>query len=161
LVNTALESKHLALQFLYAPARHDSVRFMAKIQPLSRRAFKHLRKITRQAGIRVLEEDVHDMGRRLENICALLSKPDAPLKPDIDLTTQEIAAIRVIKQMVPDSRNRLSARKLSHALGYASSRSGHLLLHRLIDKGVLIQRKGSIEFKRDIEIKAKAAVLQA
>jgi SOS-response transcriptional repressor LexA len=41
-----------------------------------------------------------------------------------------------------------SVRELSRALGYQSSRSGHVLLHRLLSKGVLLRRAGQLEFAK-------------
>lgn len=131
---------------------------MTHEQPISNRTFKHLRKVTRQAGIQIPDEDVHDMGRRLESICFVLSKSDESSKPDLGLTDQEVAALQVIVDRVKASKL-VSSRNISNALGYASSRSGHLLIQRLLNKGFLIMRRGQVELKGDVEFERDSAVL--
>src|SRR5258705_9792369 len=122
---------------------------MTSKQSLSTRAFKHLRRITKGGAGQLSDVDIHDLGRRLAGICTVLSTPEEASKRDFDVTDQESAALRLIREDVQNSI--VSARTISRSLGYASSRSGHLLLHRPIDKGFLIRRYGRIEMKRHME----------
>src|ERR1051325_780247 len=100
------------------------------IPTLSTRAFKHLHKISRKAGLQSTDEGIHDIGIRLLGLCHIAAnvknREDKALKNL--LTEPEIKALDVLcKQFIVMGRL-LSARELSCALGYKSSRSGHLLL---------------------------------
>ena len=106
--------------------------------------------MTRQAGFHLSDEDVYDMGNRLMNICAVIGKPADDEKQDFDLSESESLAVEFIKKSAKGSP--LSSRTLSRALGYKSSRSGHILLHRLLNKGVLERRRGRIELKREMQM---------
>jgi hypothetical protein len=125
--------------------------------PLSTRAFKHLRRITNQNSLHSTDEEIHDMGRRLSVICAVLSKPGEAWKAHFDVTEQEAAALHAIKEAAGTSQAP-SARNISRSLGYASSRSGHVLLRRLLDKRLLVKRRGRLELKGDLEATGNARI---
>jgi len=122
--------------------------------PLSTRAFKYLHKISRKAGLQYSDEEVHDVGVRLLGLCHLaVNAKNREARHLRNLLTEvEIKAVRSLRERFAETGRLASARELSHALGYQSSRSGHLLLHRLLTKGVLVKRAGQIMFA---ELKGK------
>src|ERR1017187_1117340 len=118
------------------------------IAQLSTKAFKHLRKIIRKSGIQHADQEIHDMGSRLLglSIIAAGTKDREDKRLQALLTEPEIKALHALQEQFTATGRISSARELSHALGYQSSRSGHLLLHRLHAKGVLIKRAGQLTF---------------
>src|SRR4051812_19475195 len=108
----------------------DSFAFMKDQQAISGRTFKYLRSITHREGMLVSDQDIHDMGYRLTVISAVLTRSETLPKRDFDLDNREADALRAIREF-PAAKT-ISARHVSQALGYASSRSGHQLLNRLI-----------------------------
>jgi len=120
------------------------------LPPLSTRAFKYLHKISRKAGLQNSDEEIHDLGVRLLGLCQIAINArnrEEKLFQDL-LTEPEIEAARCLREQLAITGRISSARELSRALGYQSSRSGHLLLHRLLTKGVLIKRAGQLIFAK-------------
>src|SRR4051812_22154852 len=96
---------------------------------ISTREFRHLWKITKAAGHALRDEEIYALATRILDLCkALTKKPESAL----ELTEQESKAFEIIKR-IPT----ISARSLSQKLGYKSSRSGHMLIQRLINKQVI------------------------
>ena len=117
---------------------------------LSTKAFTFLRKISRKSGLQYNDEEVHDMGVRLLSLChiATSAKNREDERLQTLLTEPEIKALRMLHEQFAGTGRIPSARELSRALGYQSSRSGHVLLHRLLSKGVLLRRAGQLEFAK-------------
>jgi hypothetical protein len=86
------------------------------------------------------------MGVRLLGLCHIATNArNRETKGHENLLTEtEIKALGVLRQQFTATSRLSSARELSQALGYRSSRSGHLLLHRLLTKGALIKRAGHV-----------------
>ena len=116
---------------------------------LSTRAFKFLQKTARKLGLQHNDEDVFEMGTRLLALSDVVSGfNEKENRFEILLNEQEINALRVLRNQFTLTGRICSARELSRALGYQSSRSGHILLHRLITKGVLVKRTGQLAFSK-------------
>ena len=115
---------------------------------LSTRAFKFLRKISRKSGLQHTDDEVHDIGVRLLSLCNIAANAKKREAEHLQtlLTELEIKALRVLREQYADTGRVSSVRELSRALGYQSSRSGHVLLHRLISKGVLLKGTGQLTF---------------
>ena len=112
------------------------------IPQLSSNAFKFLRNISKKAGLVATDEEIHDMAIRLLTLCELASKTqDRQVPLNSDLTEAETQAVTAIREHFTRTGNVPSARELSQAMGYRSSRSGHLLLKRLLNRGIL-KRQG-------------------
>jgi hypothetical protein len=111
------------------------------IPALSTRAFKYLRKIDRRIGLRHTDEEVHEIGARLLHLChvAVDSKERETKRLQNLLTEVEVRALHVLREQLVITGRLCSARELSRALGYQSSRSGHLILKSLLYKGLLIK----------------------
>ena len=86
------------------------------------------------------------MGVRLLGLCHIATNArNRKTRSHEDLLTEaEIKALEVLRKQFTATSRLFSARELSHALGYRSSRSGHVLLQRLLTKGVLIKRAGQL-----------------
>src|SRR6266581_3165739 len=97
--------------------------------PLSTRAFKFLQRISRKSGLQYTNEDIHDMGTRLLGLChvaaRIKNREDGSLQ--VLLTEIEIKTLRILREQFAATGRISSARELSQALGYRSSRSGHML----------------------------------
>ena len=115
---------------------------------LSTRAFRFLRKLNRKSGLQHTDEDVHDMGARLLGLCHIATNAKNREVECLHalLTEPEAKALQVLHEQFVCTGHISSARELSRALGYQSSRSGHVLLHCLLSKGVLIKRAGQLTF---------------
>lgn len=112
------------------------------IPTLSTRAFKHLRRINQKTGLQSTGEEIHDMGTRLLGLChiaAHVKSREEKATKDL-LTEPELRALQLLGQQFVILGRLLSARELSAALGYRSSRSGHQLKQRLLSKGFLAKR---------------------
>lgn len=88
------------------------------------------------------------MGARLLGLCHIVAgaKNREDERLQTLLTEREIKALRILHEQYAATGRISSARELSEALGYQSSRSGHMLLHGLLTKGVLIRRTGHLTF---------------
>lgn len=118
---------------------------------LSTRTFKHLRKIQRKSGIESTDEEIHDMGVRFLGLChiaASVKNQEEKAVQDL-LTEPEKEALQVLRQQYAATGSFPSVRGLSSALGYQSSRSGHVLLQRLLSKGFLVKRGGHLSLVRE------------
>src|ERR1019366_9980965 len=115
---------------------------------LSIRAFKFRRTIGRKSGLQDTDEEIHDMGARLLSLChiAANAKDSVDDRHQTLLSEPEIKALRMLHEQFTHTGRVATARELSRALGYQSSRSGHVLLHCLLSKGVLIKRAGQLMF---------------
>jgi len=118
------------------------------ITRLSTRAFKFLHKISRKAGLENSDEEIHDMGLRLLGLCdiAIEAQNSATKNHDNLLTEPERKALCTLREQYVATGRLASARELSKTLGYRSSRSGHLLLHSLLSKRVLVRQAGRLNF---------------
>lgn len=91
------------------------------------------------------------MGVRLLNLCHIAAnvknREDKALKNL--LTEPEVKALEILRKQFTAAGRLLSARELSSALGYKSSRSGHLLLQSLLTKRLLIRIGGNLAFPRE------------
>jgi hypothetical protein len=118
------------------------------IPTLSTRTFKHLRKISRKSGFQAADEEIIDMGIRLLNLCQIAAnvknREERAVK-DL-LTKPEMEALGILRLQFTVTGRLLSARELSSAMKYQSSRSGHLLLQGLFHKGFLVKRNGRLTF---------------
>jgi hypothetical protein len=123
------------------------------IPPLSTRAFKYLQKINRKSGLETTDEVIFDMGARLLGLCEIVVSPRDREEQHLKnlLTEPETKALRILRRQFAATGQLCSARELSRAMGYQSSRSGHLLLHRLLSKGVLAKHAGQLSFVREYE----------
>ncbi len=121
------------------------------IPTLSTRAFKHLRKINRKSDLQATDEEIHDMGVRLLSLCHIAANAKNREEKSLQdlLTEPEMKALQILRQEFTITGRLLSARRLSSALGYQSSRSGHLLLQRLSRKGFLIKRSGLLSLTNE------------
>ena len=120
---------------------------------LSTRAFKFLRKINRKSGLQNTDEEIHDIGMRLLSLCHIAAEVKDREEKALQnsLTEGEIKALHALSEHFLATGRLSSARELAYALGYRSSRSGHLLLQRLLCKGVLTKRAGHLVFSREYE----------
>jgi hypothetical protein len=120
---------------------------------LSTRAFKFLRKINRKSGLQNTDEEIHDIGMRLLSLCHIAAEVKDREEKALQnsLTEGEIKALHALSEHFLATGRLSSARELAYALGYRSSRSGHLLLQRLLCKGVLTKRAGHLVFGREYE----------
>jgi hypothetical protein len=121
------------------------------IPSLSTRAFKHLRKLNRKSGLQSTDVEIHDMGVRLLGLCHIAAHvKDREEKALQDLlTVAERKALQILRQQFITAGRLSSARELSAALGYKSSRSGHLLLQRLLIKGFLLKRGNCLSLAQE------------
>lgn len=121
------------------------------IPTLSTREFKHLQKISQKAGLQNTDEEIHDMGVRLVGLCHIAAnvknREDKALK-DL-LTEPELKALEILRKQFATTGRLASARELSRALEYKSSRSGHLLLQSLLTKRFLIRIGGHLTLPRE------------
>jgi len=120
------------------------------VPTLSARAFKYLRKCDRMVGIQHTDEEVHEIGARLLHLCHVAveaKEKDAKGLRGL-LTEVEIRALRVLNGNLVSTGQLCSARELSRALGFQSSRSGHLILQRLLCKGLLVKSAGHLVFSK-------------
>jgi hypothetical protein len=120
---------------------------------LSTRAYKYLRKIDRSIGLQHTDEEVHEIGTRLLHLCQVVldSKEREERRLRGLLAEVEIRALRVLDENLVNTGRLCSARALANALGYKSSRSGHLILQRLLCKGLLLKRAGQFVFSQKYE----------
>ena len=136
---------------------------MREIPQLSGRGFKHLRRITKPTKP-ASDEEIHDMGRRLLTLCGLLAENGEDQEPECELTEQEIAALQIIANRAETVEGVPSARELSRALNYKSSRSGHQLLRRLMEKGALRRNGRQLEvvlkLEGKFEVKKEGLILE-
>ena len=143
------KSKHLG--FGVYSGQKSSDRFDGMIPTLSTRAFKHLHKISRKDGLQNTDEEIHDMGVRLLSLCHIAAnvknREDKTLKNL--LTETEIQALEILRKQFTTSGRLSSVRELSNALGYKSSRSGHLVLQSLLTKKLLVRIGGQLTFPRE------------
>ena len=118
---------------------------------LSTRAFKHLHKINRKAGFECTDEEIYDMGVRLLSLSHVLAhvknREDRSLQNL--LTETEIKALQILRSHLIATGRLMSVRELSSALGYQSSRSGHLILQHLVNKRFLVQSGRHLAFPRE------------
>jgi len=123
------------------------------IPRLSTRAFIFLRKVDQRTGLQNTAEEIHDIGERLLGLCQIaLNGTDREDKALGGLLTEtETNALGVLRNQFATTGRLSSARELSHALGYQSSSSGHLLLQRLMSKGILVRRAGQLTLAREYE----------
>ncbi len=91
------------------------------------------------------------MGVRLLGLCHIAANVKNREEKSLQdlLTEPEMKALQILRQEFTATGHLLSARKLSSALGYQSSRSGHLLLQRLSCKGFLIKRSGLLSLTNE------------
>ena len=117
---------------------------------LSTRAFKYLRKCDRRVGLRHTDEEIHEIGARLLHLChvAVEAKEREAREIRSLLTDTEVKAVRILKERFITNGQLCSARELSRALGFQSSRSGHLILQRLLCKGLLVKSAGHLVFSK-------------
>jgi hypothetical protein len=120
---------------------------------LSTRAFKYLRKCDRRVGLRHTDEEIHEIGARLLHLChvAVEAKEKDAKRLWGLLTEPEVKAFRILREQFINSGRLCSARELALALGYKSSRSGHLVLQRLLCKGSLVKSAGHLVFRQKYE----------
>jgi hypothetical protein len=121
------------------------------IPTLTTRTFKHLRKINQKSGFQSTDEETHDMGVRLLGLChiaANVKNREAEAIQDL-LTEHEVKALQILREQFSTTGQLLSVRELSSALGYQSSRSGHLILQHLLSKGFLVKRGGGLSLARE------------
>ncbi len=65
------------------------------------------------------------------------------------LTETEVKALETLRRQFSVVGRLSSARELSNALGYKSSRSGHLILQSLLTKELLVRSGGKLAFSRE------------
>ena len=120
---------------------------------LSTRAFKYLKKIDRNIGFQHSDEEFHEIGARLLHLCQVaVDSKEREARHLRDLLTEvEVKALRVLIEQSINTGRVCSARELSIALGYKSSRSGHLLLQRLLSKGLLVKNAGRLALGQKYE----------
>src|ERR1035437_1754440 len=123
------------------------------VPTLSTRAFKYLRKCDRMVGLQHTDEEVHEIGARLLHLCYVaVEAKEKDAKRLLGLLTEvEIRALRVLSENLVSTGRLCSARELALALGYKSSRSGHLILQRLLCKGFLVKSAGHLVFRQKYE----------
>jgi hypothetical protein len=117
---------------------------------ISGRALKHLKRIAGRSG-NISDEAIYDMGRRLLTLCDVLSEPKAVSKETPELSKDEQSAMEIIQQRARNGEAMPSTRELSRLLKFKSSRSGFLLLVRLLDKGLQRKRGRRLELMSEIE----------
>jgi hypothetical protein len=97
------------------------------------------------------DEETHDMGIRLMSLChvaaSIKNREHRGLKGL--LTDTEMKALEILRQQFTVTGHILSARELSSALGYKSSRSGFLLLQSLCAKRLLVEIGGQLGFPHE------------
>jgi hypothetical protein len=117
---------------------------------ISGRALKHLKRIAGLSG-NIGDEEIYDMGKRLLTLCDILTEPKAVSKETPELSNDEQAAMEIIHHRARNGEAMPSTRELSRLLKFKSSRSGFLLLVRLLDKGLLRKRGRRLELMSEIE----------
>jgi len=118
---------------------------------LSINAFKFLRSISRKLGLECSDEEIHDMGIRLLTLCEIVVKGEEERVKAVSIfTVVEAEGLKAIQEHYAAKGNIPSARTLSRLLGYRSSRSGHLLLQRFLDRGILIRRGSGLALKQNV-----------
>ena len=123
---------------------------------LSTRAFKFLRHISRRSGLQCADEEIHDMGIRLLTLCGIAAKVEKERAPVLlVLSESEARALKIIEQHFAAEGHCPSARLLSRALGYRSSRSGHLMLQRLLNRGILARHAGRFNLVQKIGVEQR------
>jgi hypothetical protein len=131
---------------------------------ISGRALKHLKRIAGRSG-NVGDEEIYDMGKRLLTLCDVLTEPKAVSNDTPELSNDEQAAMEIIYQRARNGEDLPSTRELSRLLKFKSSRSGFLLLVRLLDKGLLRKRGRRLELMSEIEghleVQGQSPILQS
>ena len=98
-----------------------------------------------KAGLQCSDDEIHDLGIRLLTLCQAAADTEKESRTlSAVLTGVEIEAIKFIKQELARTGTFPSVRILATALGYRSSRSGHVMVRRLESKGILGHRGGRL-----------------
>ena len=136
------------------------------IRNLSRRAFRHLRLLDQKLGLGHTDAEIYELGARLVNLCHVATEVEEIEARRLRklLTDTEVKAVNVLREHLAGTGRLCSARELSRALGYQSSRSGFLLLQRLRCKGVLLKLSADLalsqKFERCLEGSKELAILE-
>ena len=125
---------------------------------------KHLKKISGRSA-NISDEAIYDLGKRLLTLCDVLTEPKAVSNDTPELSNDEQAAMEIIYQRSRNGETMPSTRELARFLKFKSSRSGFLLLVRLLDKGLLRKRGRRLELMSEIEghleIQGQGPILEA